>query len=842
LKVLTGNINLAEVHSLRFVGIFVLLLFFATPALSQNTKGDRPSRDTRFKTQKKDRKGLGFSSKRVRTKGRSASSSGAQYTPRGRSRGGERAGRPLRPNFNVKEPSDKQRAWKGDLTGRRIRGKNKSSTKPYVHSQRGTHVRRIVPDREGRQNVTGGRPVRIPSATGKTKNVFPQRGKFVSNPSTKPRETQRAVSNRAQLARVKTLETKKPPPGKKVRVVPRTASRPFIRNKSINIYANFKRPKKKGELATTKDLAGRKIRTKNYQTPSVKVIKAPRVNTGRRHFGDRAYKGPLGSYKSISDRAGKAWVGDISKRNIRSRTGKQGTSGPAIFSRNRSATRTGRVGVGGGYRSATRHGEKRVGAPIPVKAPGIGASGIGNYRGNRRGVKGFLNQGEHFTGYLKARKRAQGGGSVSGRRWNNNGVAIPTKTGKVNTSGFPGKMKLFQNRPGFSNQGESYTGALKRKRPAKGGGSVSGKLWNNDGSSIPSKTGKVNTSGIPVKMKLFQARPGFSDQGEEYSGAIKSRRPAKGGGSVSGKLWNNDGTPIPGKPRSERGLNFSGNIKAKRPVKGGGSVSGKLWNNDETPIPSKTYPSDAKKIEGFPVKMKRFEAQPGFNDQGEEFTGYIRLSRLRRNYVQNPNASDESLKKRRPEKGAFDVDGLQVKVKRREYVRNKNASEDALMKLKTTETDKRVAGLQVRVQRRPYVRNKNADDESLYKLKPTRTDREVAGLQVKVRQYNYRENPNSAEGALKVREPGKAFARATDYQGNIRMQKFQLFERNRERHPDARFVRTNKNNVANERDTLTNLKLWWARLFKKQENQPDHLKEKLKKPRYDKGEQGLWYD
>jgi hypothetical protein len=45
-----------------------------------------------------------------------------------------------------------------------------------------------------------------------------------------------------------------------------------------------------------------------------------------------------------------------------------------------------------------------------------------------------------------------------------------------------------------------------------------------------------------------------------------------------------------------------------------------------------------------------------------------------------------------------------------------------------------------------------------------------------------------------------------------------------------------------ERDTLTNFKLWWARLFKKQDNQPDHLKEKLKKPRYDKGEQGLWYD
>jgi hypothetical protein len=111
-----------------------------------------------------------------------------------------------------------------------------------------------------------------------------------------------------------------------------------------------------------------------------------------------------------------------------------------------------------------------------------------------------------------------------------------------------------------------------------------------------------------------------------------------------------------------------------------------------------------------------------------------------------------------------------------------------------------------------------------------------------VKQFHYVRNPSGAKGSLKVREPGKAFARATDYQGNIKMRKFILFEKNRALHPDARFVRTNKNNVDEERDVFTNFKLWWARLFKKQDNQPDHLKEKLKKPRYDKGEQGLWYD
>lgn len=733
--------------AVRCACLMLFCLMLTLPVFSQNTKGDRPksSREGRFKTNKKERKAPGVSSKRVRPQGRSASNSGdAQYTPRRRTRGGERVGRPLRPVWSVKKPSDKQRAWKGDISGRRIRQRNESSTKPYVHRQPSRTTRRVIPDREGRQNVTSGRPPKIPSATGKIRNVYPQRGKFVNNPSPTPRDNQRAVSNKSQLARLKQLETRKPPPGRKVRVVPRSVSRPFIRHKSINVYANFKRPKKKGEVASTRDLAGRKLRTKNFQTPAMGVIKAPRVNTGRQRVGDRPFTGPSGSYKSISGRNGRAWVGDISNRRIRSRSGKQ-EAGSGMFSRNRSATRTGRVG-----------------SMLPVRAPGAGARGMGNYRGDRKGFRGFRNQGETFTGYIKAGKRA-----------------------RVNTSGFPGKMRLFQNRPGFRDQGEEYSGAINAKRRLQ----------------------RVNVSGFPGKMKLFQNRPGFRDQGEEYSGAIKAKRPLKGGGSVSGKLWNNDGTPVPGRQRSQRGYNFAGNIKARRPDKGGGSVSGRLWNNNETPIPGKSFPSEARKVSGFPGKIKRFQNQPGFNDQGEEFTGYIRLSRLKRDYVQNKRAHDESIKKRKPEKEVFEVAGLQVKVKRRDYVKNKNAA-----------------------------------DEALYKLRPTKTDQAVAGLQVKVKQYSYRRNPSSADDALKVREPGQAFARATDYQGNIKMQRNKLFERNRGMHPDARFVRTNKNNVDSERDTLTNFKLWWARLFKKQDNQPDHLKEKLKKPRYDKDEQGLWYD
>ncbi|NBP71583.1 MAG: hypothetical protein EBU52_22980, partial [Cytophagia bacterium] len=61
-------------------------------------------------------------------------------------------------------------------------------------------------------------------------------------------------------------------------------------------------------------------------------------------------------------------------------------------------------------------------------------------------------------------------------------------------------------------------------------------------------------------------------------------------------------------------------------------------------------------------------------------------------------------------------------------------------------------------------------------------------------------------------------------------------------HPDAQFVKTNKNNVKGERDFFTNIRLFWAKNFRKNETQPDNIKEKVRKPRYDSKEVGLWYD
>lgn len=793
--------------------------------MSQNTKGDRPQgggqkRESRFKLPFKKKKSAKTPNyNRAQSKGVSRAGSA------------RRASKPTKtkvypqPGTTVSNPSDRQRSWKGNASGNRIR---------------------------------------VRSNSGKTSNIYPQHGRYVNNPSRKPRNTQRAVSNKPALARLNRLqggESSSSPPGKRRKVVPRSASRSFIRNKSINIYANFPRPKKRPERAVTRDIAGRKLRTKNYETPRPEVVPSTSPYSKNRRVGDRAYRGQGGpKFKRTPRTAQKAWTGDIAGRRIRhknkaSRSGEN--VGPTVGGgfRNKPSKRYEIVGSGiGGYRSASRPGEKRTGVrPNPPRVPGIGANGIGNFRGR-----------------IKTRPPFKGGGSVSGRTWNNRGNAIPPRTPGANGAmigGFPGKLKRFGADPGFSDQGEGFSGYKKTRKPFKGGGSVSGRTWNNRGNAIPARTPRGADA----------ARPGV------FTGNIKTRKPFKGGGSVSGRSWNNKGNAIP--VRTPRGADaarpgtFSGNIKAGKPVKGGGSVSGRVWNNKEKALNPRTPRGPrAGEIGGFPGKLKRYEEDPGFSDQGEEFTGYIKRPKLWRDYIKNDNAAKGSLKKKRPTSGDFKSGELQVNVKQRKYVKNKSLPETATPKQAPTPATYQSGELQVKVRQSKYVRNKNAAEESLLKKAPTRGTYQTGELQIKMKQraygkkehaaegslpgikptkssvkasefsrsmrrdWKYIKNPSAADESQKVREPGKAFARSTDYQGNIKMKKFELFEKNRRLHPDSKFVKINKNNVDSERDMMTNFKLWWSRLFKKNETAPEHLKEKVKKPRYDKGEDGLWYE
>ena len=819
-----------------------MLLFFLVPSYAQNTKGDRtPSqrsakRETKFKSSKKK-------------------------------------GKPKQSYNRVQ--------------GRRISPANRAteSKKPKVYPQKGMFVNnRSATGKIAKQNQrsSSGRispssasgqtrntyPRRPPSsATGKTRNVYPQWNSNVNNPSRKPRSVEHAVSNRREVSRLQKMSYKPDPP-KRRRVTPKSASRSYVSRRSINAFAGFWNKKPKGEKAYVGDISGRKLRTKNYETPKPKVIK-PSTSPyyGRKRVGDKPYKGPAGGGYVSATKSGKAWHGDIAGRKIRGRnfTSKRTmeSAGGAIFPPKKSKRRVGDRPYkgsipGAGYKSITGKAKKGMG-PVPVRTPGIGADKIGTYQGNIRGrkafspqgadysgnIKGrkaFTPQGADYSGNIKARKPLKGGGSISGKRWNNNGMPVSVRTPGIGADKIGTYQGNIRGRKVFSPQGADYTGSIKTKKPLKGGGSVSGKVWNNQGLPITVRTPSRDAARTASYQGNISGKKVFSPQGADYSGSIKAKKPAKGGGSVSGRLWNNNQTPIPnrippagaekvagfpGKYRlfdlkpsmRNQGEEFTGTIKAKKPAKGGGSVSGKLWNNNETPINVKV---------------------PGEGFEKVGYSGKIKIGR--KEYIKNPNSAEEALKKNRPDKSTYLVDGLQIKVKTKGYVKNPNAAEEALKKNRPGKATYQVGELQVKIKQQDYKERPHAAKGSMPGIGPGKESIKASEFTKAMRQnWNYKHNPSSSDAALDQHEPSKAFARAMDYQGNIKMKKFKFFDK-KDLHPDAAFVKTNKNNTDEERSVLTNFKLWWARVFKKSDTQPDHLKQKIRKPRYDKGEQGLWYD
>ncbi|HWA34574.1 MAG TPA: hypothetical protein VG737_10615, partial [Cyclobacteriaceae bacterium] len=429
------------------------------------------------------------------------------------------------------------------------------------------------------------------------------------------------------------------------------------------------------------------------------------------------------------------YSGRIRRSDIRGMT-KQGANYQGNIRRYGAVKQFNENGVG--YSGRLKRGEAKT----------IGTDGV-NYSGRikRSSIQGIELNGIDYSGRQKGKRPVKGGGSISGGLWNNNNRSI-------------------QSRPPVSEQGGNFSGNIKFKRPEKGGGSVSGKLWNNQNHAIEvrgprSEQGgnfagnikykRPEKGGGSVSGKLWnnqnhaiEVRGPRSEQGGNFAGNIKYKRPEKGGGSVSGKLWNNQNRAIEVRgPRSEQGGNFAGNIKYKRPEKGGGSVSGKLWNNDN----------------------KALSVKPELNGN-VNYSGKVALSRFKKNYVQNPNASKESTKKRHPDATTYSV----------------------------------------------------------------------AGLHVKVREHANKHNPNSDDDALRGRSPGKAAAQIRDFQGNVKMKKYS----GSHLHPDSQFAHGFRDNVKEERTLLMNVKLMWGKLFRKNETQPENLKVKNPKPGYDKREKGLW--
>ena len=495
---------------------------------------------------------------------------------------------------------------------------------------------------------------------------------------------------------------------------------------------------------------------------------------------------------------------------------------------------------GGGSISAQM--SKGKNAPLAKRSPANPkvAGMQANYKGTiRRENQGYSQRGLNYSGNIRSVRPEKGGGSISAQmKRNNNGQPIPVKQPlDERAANFQGNYKGFIKRnsipTGFSQKGLNYSGNIKAHKPLKGGGSISGSVSSNK--PLPAYT----PNSVSRRLSKYQGdikgeRKSFSQDGYSYTGNIRQQKKSysqegydyTGDLKLRKKTYSQDGYDYTGdiiqkkKTYNQDGYDFSGYNKTKKPLKGGGSISGKLWNNNGKPLPVKTPTGDqAKDI---------------------NYSGKTKLPLLKREYVRNPNADEKALKKHSPYENTYQVNGLMVRLKQKETSTKPKAVKGSMPGVgptKATVKASEYTGL-IKVYW-DYKHNPSSAEGSMKTFKNTKSFEQATSFAGKTRMTrNYRHNPNSSKDALMGIAPSRASARIDDYQGNVKMNKY-----NHKKHfPDAEFAHGKGNNVKGERTIMTDFKLLFTKLFKKNNMQPDAVKDKVRRPRYDKKEKELWKD
>ena len=843
----------------------MLIILFSAPTFGQDNKpinNKGKIKQTRAKSVKKKEKDStkDIAGKRLRTKnansvaGRAVYSNPSPYANERRA-GKDRPaksmdGRPLRIRSRlaesarnnvypqngpfVNQSSKRTQAGQSNRSqftrsGKLSKSRSAESSRSNVYPQKGPFVNRSSKNTErvsagknrftrtGKLSTNARTTKNIPTSAPRSRSTsaestkgkrFQQTGPFVNRAS---RSTETAASGSSRYTRRGKLSAGPNPPGKKRNVTPRSASQQYVTRGKRDVYwGKFS----KGERAITTDVSGNPLRRRNYRTPPNEIIQQKDPYAGRkRSSGDRAYSGTFRSgHVSTSRRTENPWKGDVSGQALRKRNERQNQVagekvGPSKILGGLSAkmqrTFDRKRGIkpergGGGSVS----GKLRSNKPIGAETPGMGAVAQAKGQSGMKGIKTKRGGGsisasakyrsnEPFNGRQRPLSisnqnrtysfKRNGGGSISAAakyRSNEpfNGRQRPlsvsnqnrTYSFKPNGGGSISAAAKYRSNKPFDGRAQplsvSGQNRIYRFKP-NGGGSMSGKIWNNNNQPISAKVPGIGASAMAqYQKKLNPKRPTkiFSQGGLNFyknNGADRARR---GNMSASEESpWNNNNRPL---------------------EKSGGSMSGKLWNNNGQPIPVR-IPTGAQAA-----------------DVG--YSGRTKLPFFRRTYVRNPNAVEKALKKESPYATVYMADGLQVPVKAKQ----------------TSTKPKAVKG-------------------SMPGLAPSKATVKASEYSSSMKVYwKYKHNPSSADEALKTIAPGRAYARIVDYQGNVKMVKY-----NDKRFlPDAKFAHGKQNNVKQERTIMTDFKLLWTKIFKKNGTQPNAVKEKSVRPRYDKRERELW--
>jgi len=407
-----------------------------------------------------------------------------------------------------------------------------------------------------------------------------------------------------------------------------------------------------------------------------------------------------------------------------------------------------------------------------------------------------------------------------GGMWNNRNM--PVKELDLGRAGaaagnFSGKIKNLDK--AFSDQGGGYSGYLKAKKPHKFSGSMSGKMWNNDRTPVEGKLlpGSAGRAGN-YTGNLKGSGKVFTDQGGSYSGYLKARKKGKAV-LTPNRLWNNNGQPVTElEDHGSAGLagNFQGRKKIRGDQKGKALLTPSvMWNNKEKAVTQLETTKLAAKA-GY-YKGNRKTREP---EKGKIMTSP--------NVLWNNN--EKAVTEVKPTKAGAAASLYAGRTKAKEpkkYPLNSSHTTWNNGGKATTQPDLGAAGM---------IAGQFTGKTKFHKESKHRDTGIEDRMKVK---KQYTQGPYSVDEAIKKEKIHQASARRVDYQGNVKMRKF--FDRHGES-PDAKFINPGENNIKEDRTIITNVKLLWARLFQKSESQPANLKDKSNKLRYDKREKGLWAD
>lgn len=537
--------------------------------------------------------------------------------------------------------------YKGSITGRRVVKDRRTPRKTYARPQPDPYASRrfrTERDRAGPRppkirtatkrgevartgDIAGRKRIRQRSVSTAPRPSYPQPNPYVGRKRRTERD--RAYSNKRQRQNIRTVskpsEVRKPRTTKRISTA--TVQHKIIRKR--NVYAGHEQ--RKGEKGTRKDIAGKKLRTRNYRSerPSRgnKAMLNPRPQTEPFGSGDRfsAKKYKAGKVRSTAiggekRGGGKPVQGQRNMKGFSSAKAKSVVQPKPIRTYGNRKKGNGEAAIFGGYgspkiRTSSRKSEdkpgKRKSPPPSISSASVfGYKKAHPYRGKDKRFSGENSSRKDIAGRtLRTRNfhsrrpdyRSIGSGAY---------VSIPPSPPRKNAN--PNKAKSVSGKR-FNNRGNtltrkipgqnvgSFSGNLKAQKRIQGGGSIF-RHWNNNGNPLNKKgrgAGTIAATSFSGRSRMKQ----FGDSGVgTYSGNIKYQKPLKGGGSIS-RRWNNNGQPLFKKDRGagtiaatsytgrsrmkqfgDSGVGtYSGNIKYQKPLKGGGSISGR-WNNNGQPL------------------------------------------------------------------------------------------------------------------------------------------------------------------------------------------------------------------------------------------------------------------